>query len=101
VARQEPRRLPAAGLATAGLHGAGIQRQPAGSGPPEHAPHHLEGDRWADNITWDELQALKTQCGYGGHDAVEVYPPTRDVVNVANIRHLWVLAEKLPFAWRK
>jgi hypothetical protein len=33
-------------------------------------------------------------------DAVEVYPPAGDVVNVANMRHLWVLRDRLPFAWR-
>lgn len=57
--------------------------------------------RWVDGITWDELQRLKTECGYGDFDAVEVYPCNRDIVNVANLRHLWVLDEKLTFAWRK
>jgi hypothetical protein len=60
----------------------------------------LGTERWADNITWDELQDIKAQCGYAEHDAVEVYPMQRDVVNVANMRHLWVLASALPFAWR-
>lgn len=60
----------------------------------------LQGQRWADNITWDELQAIKAQCGYAHHSAVEVYPSRDDEVNVANMRHLWVLAEPLPFAWR-
>lgn len=61
----------------------------------------LTGDRWNDNLTWDELQDIKAQCGYPMADAVEVYPPAGDVVNVANMRHLWVLREQLPFAWRK
>lgn len=61
----------------------------------------LSGDRWADNITWDELQAIKVELGYFSEDAVEVYPPVTDVVNVANMRHLWILAEPLPFAWRR
>lgn len=60
----------------------------------------MTGDRWTDNISWDELQDIKAQCGYALHDAVEVYPPAGNVVNVANIRHLWVLRERLPFAWR-
>lgn len=56
---------------------------------------------WQQDITWEELQRLKSEAGYGTHDAVEVYPPEADVVNVANIRHLWVLpANSLPFAWR-
>lgn len=61
----------------------------------------LDGERWADGITWDELQAIKTELGFGDVDAVELYPPTRDVVNVANIRHLWVLSAPMPFAWRR
>lgn len=61
----------------------------------------LAGDRWSDNITWDELQDIKEQCGYRMADAVEVYPQAGDVVNVANMRHLWIMREPLPFAWRK
>lgn len=60
----------------------------------------LDGERWKDGITWDELQAIKNELGYFAHTAVEVFPPMRDVVNVANIRHLWVLDGPLPFAWR-
>lgn len=61
----------------------------------------LDGDRWSENITWDELQRIKAECGYRLADAVEVFPADPDVVNVANMRHLWVLREPLPFAWRK
>lgn len=60
----------------------------------------LAGDRWTENISWDELQDIKAQCGYPMADAVEVYPSAGDVVNVANMRHLWVLRERLAFAWR-
>jgi hypothetical protein len=57
---------------------------------------------WQENITWEELQRLKREAGYGNCDAVEVYPDDRDVVNVANMRHLWILQpDSLPFAWRK
>jgi len=56
--------------------------------------------RFADGIPWDDLQEIKRLMGYGDQDAVEVYPPTQDVVNRANMRHLWILPEPLPFAWR-
>lgn len=56
--------------------------------------------RWVDGITWDELQAIKSEIGYGGHDALELYPIDADVVNVANLRHLWVMREPVEFAWR-
>ena len=60
---------------------------------------HQRGS-WSQNVTWDELQRLKTEAGYADQDAVEVYPSAGDVVNVANMRHLWILPNKLPFAWR-
>lgn len=56
--------------------------------------------RWSDNLTWDELQFIKNELGHGDRDAVEVYPREQDVVNVANMRHLWVLPDLVPFAWR-
>lgn len=56
---------------------------------------------WQDGITWDELQRLKTEAGYGDAFAVEVYPADEDLVAVANMRHLWVLPEPPPFAWRR
>jgi hypothetical protein len=57
--------------------------------------------RWLDGISWDELQQIKRECGYGDADAVEVFPADADVVNVANMRHLWVMAEPLKFSWKK
>jgi len=56
---------------------------------------------WRQDIPWEDMQRLKREAGYGGFDAVEVFPRDMDVVNVANMRHLWVLQEQLPFAWRK
>lgn len=57
--------------------------------------------RWVDGITWDELHDIKTKIGYGHRDAVEIYPKEHDVVNDANMRHLWVLPEHgLNFIWR-
>lgn len=59
------------------------------------------GDSWGDKITWDELMQCKRQCGRGDRDALEVYPADKDIVNVANMRHLWLPAEPVAFAWRK
>lgn len=61
----------------------------------------LDGDRWADGITWDELQRLKCEAGFDDAWAVEAYPPAREVVNVANIRHLWLLPEAPEYFWQK
>ena len=60
-----------------------------------------DGISWGDNISWDELQQLKREAGYGDKDAVECFPRDADVVNVANMRHLFVfLTENPPYFWR-
>ena len=49
-------------------------------------------------ITWDDLQAIKDHL-WPKRIAVEVYPPKDKIVNVADMRWLWVLPEgaSLPF----
>ena len=59
-----------------------------------------ESGNWKENITWDELQAVKRGCGFGDMDALEIYPRDADIVNVANFRHLWVMPHPVAFAWR-
>jgi hypothetical protein len=54
---------------------------------------------WKDGITWDELQELKRKAGYGENWAVECFPPDVQLVNVANIRHLWIMTVPLGFGW--
>lgn len=54
---------------------------------------------WLDGITWDQLQAIKNAVGYAGHDALEVFPRADKLVCVANIRHLFVMREPVPWAW--
>lgn len=67
--------------------------------------HRAEFDRkqgrWKDGISWDDLQHIKTLVGYGDMAAVELYPPLASEVNVANIRHLFILPEPPTFMWRK
>lgn len=60
----------------------------------------LAGDKPADGLSWDVLQDVKNQCGFAEFDAVEVYPRERDVVNVTNMRHLFVSDTPLPMVWR-
>lgn len=49
------------------------------------------GTDWKDGITWDELQRIKNECLGEDVWCVEVYPSQNDVVDVANMRHLWPL----------
>lgn len=55
---------------------------------------------WLDKITWDELQNIKDSVGFADYDAIEVYPKKKDIVNVHNLRHLWISYKPLDFVWR-
>ena len=56
---------------------------------------------WLDGISWDQLMALKRHIGYGELYAIEIFPRDTDIVNVANMRHLWILREPLSIGWFK
>lgn len=57
--------------------------------------------RWEENLSWDELMRVKRECGFGDWYAVEVYPEDHEIVNVANMRHLWLLSTPLTIGWFK
>lgn len=59
------------------------------------------GERFDNGISWDDLQRLKRECGRGDMDAVEIFPADKDIVNVANMRHLWVFKQPFILTWRK
>lgn len=61
--------------------------------------HQPNGKDWADGISWDDLQAIKAEIGRGEAWAVELFPAEGDVVNEANMRHLWLLSGPPPFGW--
>ena len=54
---------------------------------------------FADGVGWDELQRLKEMAGYGHCMGLEIYPPKDQVVNVANMRHLWILPQPINIGW--
>lgn len=56
---------------------------------------------WKENVSWEQLQQLKRQAGYGNLYAVEVYPCDSDLVNVANMRHLWIMDKPLGIGWTR
>lgn len=57
------------------------------------------GHSWRGGVSWDELQQIKQDAGYGDRWAVEIFPADGHVVDVAAMRHLWLLPEKPAFAW--
>lgn len=65
------------------------------------AAYDAKAQRWADGITWDDLQHLKTLAGYGGMTALEIYPPDDCRVDVAAMRHLWIVPAPPPFMWTR
>ncbi len=58
-----------------------------------------EDGHWEENLTWEELMRVKREIGFGDWYAVEIYPRERDIVNVANMRHLWLLGAPLNLGW--
>lgn len=61
----------------------------------------LRGDgRWDDGITWDEIQQIKREIGYADRYFCELFPADTDLVNVANVRHVWMLDKPPGYAWR-
>ena len=56
--------------------------------------------QWEENLTWDELMEVKRQAGYGESYAVEVLPDDSNIVNIANMRHIWIMPHPI-VGWRK
>lgn len=54
-------------------------------------------------LTWREMQRVKNELVGPERVAVEVYPPVSELVDGANMFHLWVLPEgfALPFSLKK
>ena len=50
-----------------------------------------KGGDWRDGITWDELQRVKNECLGEETWCVENYPAQSELVNVSNMRHLFVM----------
>jgi len=61
----------------------------------------LADGNWDDRISWDELQQIKREVGLGDKSAVEIYPEDFNIVNVANMRHLWVLDTPIGIGWKR
>jgi hypothetical protein len=52
--------------------------------------------------TWHEMQRIKDEIAGPEATAVEVYPPRDEIVDDADMFHLWVLPAPLPFSiWRE
>ncbi|MBI4692744.1 MAG: hypothetical protein HY749_01840 [Gammaproteobacteria bacterium] len=52
-----------------------------------------------DAYSFDELQQIKREVGYGDRCAVEIYPADADIVGGPAARHLWVLPPGHRIRW--
>lgn len=54
------------------------------------------------NLSWEEMQEIKDREAGKEALAIEVFPPHNEIVNVHNVRHLWVIPkEALPFGLKE
>ncbi len=70
-----------------------VLRRDAGGGVTHLAVSSLSEER----PTWWEMQRIKDELAGADTTAVEVYPPAAEVVDGANMFHIWVLPHGLPF----
>lgn len=64
-------------------------------GAPPRLSIRSTDPRGRHDVTWDELQAVKRDIGFGHMWAIEVYPPDDSVENVAPMRHLWLMPKAM------
>lgn len=55
---------------------------------------------WLTDISWDDMQKLKAEAGFADRWATEIFPPDDAVVNVANMRHLWICPVEPDYGWK-
>lgn len=48
--------------------------------------------------TWHEMQRIKNEIAGPDATAIEVYPPESEVVDEADMFHLWIVPDPLPFS---
>ena len=56
---------------------------------------------WDEDISWDDLQWVKEKVGFANQWATEIFPPADKVINVANMRHLWILNKPPEYGWNQ
>jgi hypothetical protein len=68
---------------------------------PGAKPRTDGGADYLDGLTWDDLQYVKRAIGRGHQWAIELFPDDRETINVANMRHLWLIPGPPAFAWSR
>lgn len=47
--------------------------------------------RYKDGLTWDEIMDIKREMGFGERTAIEYYPADSETINIANMRHIFLV----------
>lgn len=74
-----------------------VLERPTIGGVVHYAVSSLSGER----PTWWEMQRIKDELAGKDATAVEVYPPHAEIMDEADMFHIWVIPEGLPFIIRK
>ncbi len=74
-----------------------VLERAAGEGVTHYAVASLSGER----PTWWEMQRIKDELAGEDATAVEVYPPHAEIMDEADMFHIWVMPGGLPFIIRK
>lgn len=56
---------------------------------------------WLTDISWDDMQNIKAEVGFADRWATEMFPAEADLVNVANMRHLWITPVEPDYGWKR
>lgn len=71
-----------------------VLERPLGDGTVHLGVSSLSGNR----PSWWEMQRIKDEIAGEAATAVEVYPPRDEVIDAADMFHIWVLPGPLPFS---
>lgn len=66
-----------------------------------HVTHLAVRSFSGERPSWHDLQRIKNDLAGEHATAVEVFPPSEEVVDGADVYHLWVLPDGLPFGLRR
>lgn len=64
---------------------------------PDETRHFAVSSLSGDRPSWHEMQRIKDELAGRPATAVEVYPPHDEIVDEADMFHIWILPRPLPF----
>lgn len=65
---------------------------------PDGAVHFAIGSLSGIRPTWHEMQRIKDELAGPEKTAIEIYPPQAEIVDGADMFHIWILPGPLPYS---